>query len=212
MTRFSRVLLLVSGFSLAGAGWGNSAYISGMAPQELAGAVAVAKADGVGAGYCGRGVWSVLKGIGYGGGLRSANGQDWELNLSEAGWIPLVCRDPNRAPLGSILVYSSDIRRHGRNLVGTKGGLWGHVELVSAQEGRKVFVSDKARERPGGTVADNFTGRAWVPPGSVPVIVPGSLVPSSYDPAVVRKGAQELLSDRLSQARAYFSEFSTAGL
>ena len=197
-------LLLLSGHSMAG-----KVFLSAMDKYSLAGAVETSKTDSVGGGYCGRGVWSVLKGIQYDQGLQSADGQDWEVVLSRAGWIPLVCRDPWKAPLGSVLVYMSDIRRFGRNLVGTKGGIWGHVELVSLSKGTKVFVSDAPRLKPGGTVPLNFTGRAWVPPGSVPVIgADQAFAVSSYRPIQCREEAERLKDDRLAQAESYFSRLA----
>jgi hypothetical protein len=33
--------------------------------------------------------------------------------------------------------------------------------------GKRVYVSDAPRVNPGGSVPKNFTGRAWLPPGSV---------------------------------------------
>jgi hypothetical protein len=177
---------------------------------SLAEAVQASKTDSVGSGYCGRGVWSVLNSIQYGEGLNSANGQDWEVVLSRGGWIPLVCPDPWKAPLGSILVYTSDIRRFGKNLVGTKGGIWGHVELVSFNKGKKVFVSDAPRSKPGGTVPLNFTRRAWVPPGSVPIVGGAqAFVVSTFRPLHYREAAGALQADRLAQARAYFSLFAS---
>lgn len=184
--------------------------LSAMGRSSLDEAVVRAKTDSVGGGYCGRGLWSVLKDIGYGEGLQSADGQDWEVFLSRAGWLPLVCRDPNKAPLGSVLVYMSDIRRHGRNRIGTRGGIWGHAELVSMSGSKKVFVSDAARPNPGGTVPFNFTQRAWVPPGSVPIAgADTAFAISTFKPLQYRAAAEVLRDDRLAQARTYFSAFAS---
>lgn len=179
-----------------------------MDSRRLAAALVQAKTDNVGAGYCGAGLRSVLNAIGYGVGLPGSNGQDWEVGLSKVGWIPLVCLNPARAPLGSVLVYASDLRRYGKNLVGTKGGIWGHAELVASDGvGVRCYVSDAVRSKPGGTVPLNFTGRAWVPPGSVPISgVPSQgLAVSAFDPAQCQEEATELLGSRLSQARLFFS-------
>ena len=196
-------------------------------------AAAVSREDGVGSGWCGRGVWSVLTALGYGEGIRSANGQDWETVLHNAGWTPLRCLDPSMAPFGSVLVYLSDMRLQGRNVVGTKGGVYGHVELVGIDEGKRSYISDRPRPNPGGTVPHNFTRRAWVPPGYVPrspeydaavaaaisrsgsgsgrpVVLPQSskqpvLQRSSYDPAAISRSAKELLEERLSLAEVVFT-------
>lgn len=177
-----------------------------MPAQTLMDASKASKTDSVGYGWCGRGVWSVLNSIGYGKGLRSGDGQDWECILREAGWVPLHCPVPKYAPFGSILVYTSDLRLHGRNLVGTKGGKFGHVELVALDEklGR-VYVSDKPRRIAGGTVPMNFTKRAWVPPGFVPPSGSAPLKVSSYDPVKVVTASKELMNERLLLAKALFN-------
>jgi hypothetical protein len=176
-----------------------------MPAQTLVEASKASRSDGVGYGWCGRGVWSVLNAIGYGSGIRSADGQDWECVLREAGWVPLHCPLPRYAPYGAVLVYTSDLRLHGRNLVGTKGGRFGHVELVALDEklGR-VYVSDKPRKNAGGTVPMNFTKRAWVPPGFVPPDGSVPLKPSSYDPIKVVKASKELMTERLLLAKTLF--------
>jgi len=135
-----------------------------MPNNKLEKAVRIANKDGVGHGYCGRGVWTVLTGIGYGKGLKSGDGHDWETILRRAGWRSVPCVKPTRAPVGSVLVYNSDKRKYGRNKTGTKGGTYGHVELVALKSGSRVYVSDAPRNNPGGSVLKNFTGRAWLPP------------------------------------------------
>lgn len=121
--------------------------------------------DGIGSGWCGRGMLSILKKSGLGNGLAGGNGQDWELILNKAGWKAVRCISPQRAPLGSVLVYLGDARV-GKRLRGTPGGSFGHVEMVAlGMGGQRLYVSDSPRVAPGGTVPDNFTGRAWIPPG-----------------------------------------------
>lgn len=129
----------------------------------------VARMDDVPSRWCGRGTLSVLSSLGLADGLRGADGHDWEESLWEAGWRPVPCSDPSLAPYGSVLVYDSDWRLIGRNERGTPGGRWGHVEFVAWDEkvGGRVYVSDAPRRTPGGTVLDNFTHRAWVPPSFV---------------------------------------------
>ena len=121
--------------------------------------------DNIGSGWCGRGMLSILKNAGFGRGLAGGNGQDWELILSKAGWKAVRCSSPLRAPLGSVLVYLGD-GRVGKRARGTPGGYYGHVEMVAlGRTGQRLYVSDNPRVAPGGTVPDNFTGRAWIPPG-----------------------------------------------
>jgi outer membrane receptor protein involved in Fe transport len=51
---------------------------------------------------------SILRGAGLGDRLKGGNGQDWEKNLAQAGWKPIPCSTPLKAPLGSVLVYVGD--------------------------------------------------------------------------------------------------------
>lgn len=133
--------------------------------QALVAAAVDSATDHIGSGWCGRGMLSVLRNAGLGNGLEGGNGQDWEKILLQAGWRPVRCATPFKAPLGSVLVYSGD-RRVGKRPRGTPGGYYGHVEMVAlGTAGQRLYVSDCARPLPGGTVRDNFTGRAWVPPG-----------------------------------------------
>lgn len=125
--------------------------------------------DNISSGWCGRGMLSILRKFGLGAGLQGSNGQDWEQNLLKAGWKPVRVQSPERAPLGSVLVYLGD-KRSGKSPRGTPGGYFGHVEMVAlGPSGGRLYVADSARAKPGGTVRDNFTGRAWMPPGNTPV-------------------------------------------
>jgi hypothetical protein len=121
--------------------------------------------DNIGSGWCGRGMLSILRSLGLGKDLAGGNGQDWEGILARAGWKPVRCSSPQRAPLGSVLVYLGDARV-GKHPRGTPGGYFGHVEMVAlGRSGQRLYVSDSPRVVAGGTVPDNFTGRAWIPPG-----------------------------------------------
>ena len=154
--------------------------------------------DGIPSGWCGRAMLSLLNKSGIGCGLKPGNGQDWEKILSDAGWKPVKVTSPARAPLGSVLVYSGD-QRLGKIPRGTPGGYFGHVEMVSlALSGGRIYVADSPRPIPGGSVPDNFTGRAWVPPGTLL----GAPQPVESQVAVV-------LQQRLQMAQAYFSEQRT---
>jgi len=78
---------------------------------------------------------------------------------------------------------------------GTPGGYYGHVEMVAlAPKGGRMFVADSPRPKPGGSVPDNFTGRAWVPPGT--------LVPSQ---APLDGQIDTLMQQRLEMALKQFS-------
>ena len=133
--------------------------------STLVAAAVESATDNIGSGWCGRGMLSILRSAGLGKGLAGGNGQDWEVILSRAGWRPIRCSSPQKAPLGSVLVYSGD-QRVGKRPRGTPGGYYGHVEMVAlGRSGQRLYVSDNPRVAPGGTVPDNFTGRAWLPPG-----------------------------------------------
>jgi len=157
--------------------------------------VTVASAtDSIPSGWCGRAMLSLLNRSGVGRGLKPGNGQDWEKILAEAGWRPVKVSSPWRAPLGSVLVYSGDSRL-GKSPRGTPGGYFGHVEMVAlSPHGGRMFVADSPRPKPGGSVPDNFTGRAWVPPGS--------LVPTQ---APLDSQIDTLMQQRLEMARRQFS-------
>ncbi len=149
--------------------------------------------DGIGSGWCGRGMLSILQKSGLGKGLAGGNGQDWELILNKAGWRAVRCISPHRAPLGSVLVYLGDARV-GKRPRGTPGGSFGHVEMVAlGMGGQRLYVSDSPRVAPGGTVPDNFTGRAWVAPGR-----------SLWRPAPVNEDIDTILQERKRLALEYF--------
>lgn len=139
--------------------------------DQILAAPGVARGDDVGNRWCGRGTLSVLTSLGLATGLKGADGHDWEENLWRGGWRPVACLLPSMAPYGSVLVYDSDYRLYGSNRRGTPGGRWGHVEFVSWENGKRSYVSDSPRTQPGGTVLNNFTKRAWVPPSFVELYV-----------------------------------------
>lgn len=157
--------------------------------------VTVASAtDGIPSGWCGRAMLSLLNRSGVGRGLKPGNGQDWEQILSAAGWKPVKVSSPWRAPLGSVLVYLGD-RRLGKSPRGTPGGYFGHVEMVAlSPHGGRMFVADSPRPAPGGSVPDNFTGRAWVPPGTLMVAQ-----------APVADQIETIMQERLQMALRHFS-------
>lgn len=167
-----------------------------VSPNKLVRAAAQSATDDIGSGWCGRGVFSILNSMGLGNGLKGGNGQDWEKILREAGWKPLRCLAPQQAPYGSVLVYLGDARS-GKIARGTRGGYFGHVEIVALDRGgRRLYVSDSPRANPGGTVRDNFTGRAWLPPGS------SLTLPK---PPPVEMQVAEIFKQRQQMAQDYFS-------
>jgi hypothetical protein len=154
--------------------------------------------DGIPSGWCGRAMLSLLNKSGLGRGLKPGNGEDWEKILSNAGWKPVKVASPARAPLGSVLVYSGD-QRLGKIPRGTPGGYFGHVEIVSlAPNGGRIYVADCPRPIPGGSVPNNFTGRAWVPPGTMLAA-----------PVPVDSQVDTILQQRLQMAQIYFSQQRT---
>lgn len=151
------MLLCIAGASAAG---------PNLSKPTLMAIAAESARDNIGSGWCGRGMLSLLNKAGLGEGLKGNNGQDWEKNLLDAGWKPVTCKNPMMAPLGSVLVYLGDARL-GKRPRGTPGGYYGHVEMVALGfTGQRLYVADSPRVLPGGTVRDNFTGRAWLPPGN----------------------------------------------
>lgn len=163
---FGRIAFLFPLLAWTAAVWAANPVVT----KDLLVSAAIESAtDNIASGWCGRGMLSILRKTGLGKGLEGANGQDWEKNLAKAGWKPVRCLSPERAPLGSVLVYLGD-RRSGKSPRGTPGGYYGHVEMVAlGPSGARLYVADSPRVRPGGTVRDNFTGRAWMPPGGAPM-------------------------------------------
>jgi hypothetical protein len=70
-----------------------------------------AATDNIGAGWCGRGMLSILRNVGLGYGLAGGNGQDWDMILSKARWKAVRYSSPDRAPLGGVLTLSPAIGR-----------------------------------------------------------------------------------------------------
>lgn len=189
-----RFLLFLS-FTLGIAG---HAAMPALTRGELQNLAIESRADGIPSGWCGRAVLSLLRKSGLGDGLQAGNGQDWEKILGAAGWKPIRVSSPFKAPLGSVLVYLGD-RRVGKMPRGTPGGYYGHVEMVAlSPHGGRLYVADNPRPRPGGTVPDNFTGRAWVPPRTLLASAP---------PIAAQVDA--VLDARLEMARQYFGKSTT---
>ena len=184
-------LVLVTATQLRGA----NPLLTGNMLQRL---TVTSATDDIPSGWCGRAMLSLLNKSGLGRGLKPGNGQDWENILSDAGWKPVKVASPARAPLGSVLVYSGDLRL-GKMPRGTPGGYFGHVELVSlAPHGGRIYVADCPRTIPGGSVPNNFTGRAWLPPGTM-----------LSAPLPVDSQVETILQQRLQMAQAYFSQQRT---
>jgi hypothetical protein len=154
--------------------------------------------DGIPSGWCGRAILSILRKLGLGDGLKGGNGQDWEQILARAGWKPVRVTSPRSAPLGSVLVYLGD-RKLGKTPRGTPGGYHGHVEMVAlAPGGGRLYVADCPRPSPGGTVPDNFTGRAWVPPRTLVATAPA-----------INIQVETVLEERFKMASGFFDRGSS---
>lgn len=176
-----------------------------IAPSKLMAAAVQSANDGIGSGWCGRGVFSILKSMGLGEGLEGGNGQEWERILMKAGWKPVRCIAPQQAPLGSVLVYLGDARM-GKSNRGTRGGYFGHVEMVGlARDGRRLYVADSPRANPGGTVRDNFTGRAWLPPG----IIRSTPQPVEQQVATIFRERQQMAQEYFSNKRSQFTQLTS---
>lgn len=135
--------------------------------EDVLAAAKKALRDNAPSGWCGRGVYNILSAFDLAGGLTSVNGQEWPRILRDAGWRPVRLSDPKKAPHLSILVYDSDVKRYGYNRRKTRGGSYGHVEIVMRSSlGELWYIADEVRFKPGGSVPDNFTGIAWRPPVS----------------------------------------------
>lgn len=192
--RFTRLLLLLS-VACPAIAWSAGPILSQSTLKEL---TLESKRDGIPSGWCGRGMLSLLHKSGLGEGLKPGNGQDWEKILAAAGWKPVRVASPYRAPLGSVLVYFGD-RKVGKSPRGTPGGRYGHVEMVAlAPNGGRVYIADLPRVKPGGTVPDNFTGRAWVPPRTLLATTPP-----------LAEQVEGVLNDRLAMARQHFGAART---
>lgn len=118
------------------------------------------KTDNAPSNYCGRGVHNILTEQGHS--LPTANGEDWNENLAEAGWEKVKISDPSQAPVGGVLVYEDS------GMTGTGDGReFGHVEVVSRDpSGNRVYLAGGSSSRPGGSVPQNWDGYVWLPPGS----------------------------------------------
>ncbi len=190
------ILLALVFVTLAGVGRAANPLLKGDTLREV---TEMSLSDGIPSGWCGRAMLSILRETGLGAGLKPGNGQDWEKILADAGWKPVAVTSPYRAPLGSVLVYTSD-RRVGKAPRGTPGGYYGHVEIVAlAPSGGRMYVADMPRAKPGGSVPDNFTGRAWVPPGTL--VAKAAAVPVSAQ-------IETLMSERLRMARDHFDRLA----
>lgn len=171
--------------SLVSAGEGSNYYDQSPVPVARSlgtgqfnsnSALYTALTDNAFGGYCARGVANILASQGLGN-FRGLNAHDFPGRVASQGWVKLPNNiTPYNAPEGALLIFNSDSRL-GKKPRNKGGGLWGHVELIAYDKnGNRKYVSDKARNGPGGSVLDNYMG-AWVKPGStgggVPESVPG---------------------------------------
>ena len=114
-------------------------------------ALRIAAIDDATAGECARGVANILEAEGYQ--VTRGDAYTWAQNLLKDGWVLVPGATAATAPEGAVIVYDRD------NPPGGSGGAkYGHVEIVTYDNGQRVYVSDAARKTPGGTVPDNFMG------------------------------------------------------
>lgn len=93
--------------------------------------------------------WQRVEAVSYGGRELSMNDLQ---NLSRSELQEVLSKSPD-VPPGAVIVYDRN------NPPGETGGAkYGHVEIaVDKENGQRIFASDKARYRPGGTVPQNIT-------------------------------------------------------
>ena len=107
-------------------------------------------------GYCAKGVANLLEHVGLG--CQRGHAYTWKDTLPQNGWIKLEGVTPENAPPGAVLIYDRSPRGV-RNNDGKGGDDYGHVEIVTEDvNGRRQYVSDKARNNWGGSVPQNFVG------------------------------------------------------
>lgn len=114
--------------------------------------IGISRTDNANEGYCAKGVANILKSLGVG--YQRGHAYTWKDTLPKHGWVKLDIA-PEHAPVGSIIVYdrNEDFRHYSEG-----GRRYGHVEIVAERDGKRVYVSDEAREHRGGTVRENLAG------------------------------------------------------
>lgn len=111
------------------------------------------RVDNAGGGYCAKGVANLLEHVGLG--CQRGDAYTWRDSLPRNGWIKLEGVRPEDAPPGAVLLYDRSANSTGRG----GGAEFGHVEIATVDvNGRRQYVSDKARDNWGGTVPQNFVG------------------------------------------------------
>ncbi|MBK6897383.1 MAG: hypothetical protein IPH06_12415 [Alphaproteobacteria bacterium] len=111
------------------------------------------RVDDAGGGYCAKGVANLLEHVGLG--CQRGDAYTWKSSLPQNGWIKLEGVRPEDAPPGSVLLYDRSANSRGKG----GGTEFGHVEIATVDvNGRRQYVSDKARDNWGGTVPQNFVG------------------------------------------------------
>jgi type VI secretion system secreted protein VgrG len=119
-------------------------------------ALRTAARDNAGRNQCAKGVANVLEAQGFP--VQRGHATGWHETLPKKGWVKVEGLTPQTAPEGAVVVYRSD-EALGKRARNQGGGKYGHVEIVAKDaEGKRVYISDKARWRPGGSVPDNFEG------------------------------------------------------
>lgn len=105
--------------------------------------------DNAEGGSCALGVANILLAQGFP--VTRGHAYTWDESLPANGWTK-TNYSPANAPEGAVCVYNNSAG-------GTSGGAkYGHVEIVSNVNGKRQYISDKARNNWGGTVPQNFAG------------------------------------------------------
>ena len=93
------------------------------------------------------------------------DGKNWDGVLENLGWQKVAVSSPSEAPANSMLVYKSDTDK-GKSPRNGGGGTYGHIEYKGVDSGGNpsYYYGRGMKPNPGGSVPDNFTGYAYIPP------------------------------------------------
>jgi hypothetical protein len=124
-------------------------------------ALSTSRSDDATSNECARGVGNVLEAQGINVTNLRAHATDWDENLrarSDFTFVPCRFSDLRNIPDGAIIVYNNNAEAGRGVLNNGRGAQYGHVEIKSTVGGQPVFISDTARQNPGGSVRENFVG------------------------------------------------------
>jgi hypothetical protein len=135
-------------------------------------ALQTSRTDDASSNECARGVGNVLAAQGIDVTNLRAHAMDWDENLrarSDFTFVPCRISDVRNIPDGAILVYNNNAEAGRGALNNGRGAQYGHVEIKTTVGGSATFISDTARQNPGGSVRENFIGGYYMydPQGEV---------------------------------------------